>query len=57
MASFEMSAKKLVRLGSMGLTREPKENWPKQYYYSDDNANKAFVLFLAGYSLGKSNIE
>jgi len=50
---FESNAKKLVNLGSMGLTKEPKENWVKQQYYADGNANNAFKMFLHGVSLGK----
>jgi len=53
MSVFEQNAKKLVNLGSMGLTREPKENWSKQLYYCDGNANNAFKMFLHGVSLGK----
>lgn len=54
MEIFEKNAKKLVNLGSMGLTKEPKENWGKQLYYSDGNANNAFKMFLHGVSYGKS---
>jgi hypothetical protein len=53
MSVFEQNAKKLVNLGSMGLNREPKENWSKQLYYCDGNANNAFKMFLHGVSLGK----
>lgn len=53
MADFEKYAKQEVRTGSMGLTKEEKENWKRQDYYSDGMANYAFKLFLAGYSLGK----
>ena len=53
MSVFEQNAKKLVNLGSMGLTRETKENWSKQLYYCDGNANNAFKMFLHGVSLGK----
>jgi len=54
MKSFELSAKQIVRSGSMGLTKEPKENWGKQQYYSDGNVNEAFKMFLFGVSFGKS---
>ena len=50
---FEKNAKKLVSLGSQGLTREPKENWINQNYYCDGNANNAFKMFQHGVSLGK----
>lgn len=53
MADFEKTAKELVRMGNQGLKREPKENWKRQYYYTDGNANNAFKMFLQGYSLGK----
>jgi hypothetical protein len=52
--SFERYAKENVRMGSMGLSREPKENWIKKWYYSDGLANEAFKLFIVGYSLGKT---
>ncbi len=54
MESFEKYAKSNIRTGSMGLTREPKGNWERQWYYSDGLANEAFKLFIAGYSLGKA---
>jgi len=53
MQVFESNAKKLVSMGHMGLTKEPKENWEKQIYYSDGNVNNAFKMFLNGVSLGK----
>jgi len=53
MSVFEKSAKKLVNLGSQGLTREEKSNWINQCYYCDGNANNAFKMFLHGVSLGK----
>jgi len=54
MNSFENYAKKNVRTGTMGFIREPKENWKKQWYYSDGLVNAAFKSFIAGYSLGKT---
>ncbi len=54
MENFEKYAKQNIRMGSMGLTREEKENWKRGWYYSDGLANEAFKLFLVGYSLGKS---
>jgi hypothetical protein len=54
MTAFEKNATQWVRLGSMGLTKEPKENWTKQLYYCDGNANNAFKMFLVGVSLGKT---
>ena len=54
MKEFEKNAKKLVNLGSMGLAKEDKENWAKQLYYCDGNANNAFKMFLFGVSLGKT---
>jgi hypothetical protein len=53
MAVFEKNAKKLVSIGAMGLKKEPKENWSKQLYYCDGNANNAFKMFLNGVMLGK----
>lgn len=53
MTEFEKQAKHLVRTGSQGLKKEPKESWKSQVYYTDGNANNAFKMFLAGYSLGK----
>jgi len=53
MADFERYAKGEIRTGSMGLAKEPKENWEKRSYYSDGVANEAFKIFLGGYSLGK----
>lgn len=53
MEVFEKNAKKLVSMGNQGLTREDKEKWPKQNYYSDGNVNNAFKMFLHGVSLGK----
>jgi len=52
--AFEKYAKKNLRTGSMGLAREPKENWKNRNYYSDGIANEAFKMFQAGYSLGKT---
>ena len=53
MDAFEKIAKKIIRTGSQGLTRENKENWVNKYYYCDGSANEAFILFLNGYSFGK----
>ncbi len=53
METFERYAKENVRGGHMGLTKEPKESWEKQVYYSDGVTNEAFKIFLGGYSLGK----
>ena len=55
MADFEKYAKKNIRMGSMGLIKEPKENWHKQWYYSDGVVNEAFKIFMVGYSRGKSD--
>jgi hypothetical protein len=38
----------------MGLSKEPIENWKKQQYYCDGNANNAFKMVLFGVSLGKT---
>ena len=54
MEGFEKYAKKLVSLGIQGLQKEPKENWDKQQYYCDGNANNAFKMFLFGVSFGKT---
>lgn len=54
MDAFEKYAKGNVRMGHQGLTKEPKENWQRRWYYSDGLANDAFKLFMAGYSLGKT---
>ena len=54
MKIFEAYAKEHVRVGTMGFKREPKENWKKQWYYSDREANNAFKVFLCGYSFGKT---
>ncbi len=53
MSMFEKYAKKEVRCGSVGLLREPRENWPRQYY-CDGNVNEAFRHYLNGYALGKA---
>ncbi len=53
MEAFEKNAKNLVRMGSQGLKREDKENWTRQYYYCDGEANNAFKLFLLGVQFGK----
>ena len=47
---FESYAKKNLR---GRLDREPVENWPKQWYYSDGTTNEHFKLFLVGYSAGR----
>ena len=54
MDAFEKDAKKLVSLGSQGLNREEKEQWQKQRYYCDGNANNAFKMFLLGVSFGRT---
>jgi hypothetical protein len=54
MEMFEKTAKDFVQFGSMGLTREPIDNWIRTHYYSDGNANEAFKIFLIGMSYGKS---
>lgn len=54
MEVFEKNAAKLVSMGASGLQKESKENWPKQQYYCDGNANNAFKMFLLGVSLGKT---
>ena len=51
---FERTSSKIIRTGNMGFIREPKENWIRQLYYSDGIANQSFLIFLSGYSLGKS---
>jgi hypothetical protein len=53
MNEFEKIAKKLVSIGSQGLSREPKELWDKQHYYCDGNANNAFKMFLNGVMFGR----
>lgn len=53
MDNFERYAKKNIMVGSMGFTKEAKDNWQRQNYYCDGVANNAFKLFLVGYSLGK----
>ena len=53
MECFEKEAKHLIRMGSQGLKREEKENWKRQVYYCDGEANDAFKMFLFGVSLGK----
>lgn len=55
MDHFEIVAKKLIRSGMQGFKREDKELWSKKIYYTDGEVNKAFVIFLNGYSYGKSN--
>ena len=57
MEAFEKYASKNIRFGSVGLLREPKKNWHRQWYYSDGVANEAFKSFLVGYSFGKSFAE
>jgi hypothetical protein len=54
MENFEKNAKQLISLGAMGLSKEPIENWKKQQYYCDGNANNAFKMVLFGVSLGKT---
>jgi hypothetical protein len=54
MKAFEANAQKWISLGSMGLTKEPKESWLNQQYYCDGNANNAFKMFLIGVSFGKT---
>ena len=56
---FEKTARKLLRFGSQGLKRTSNEdimNGSKSYY-DDGIANNAFIVFLAGVSLGKSLYE
>lgn len=50
---FEKSAKSLIRIGHLGFTKEPKENWINQFYYCDGNVNDSFKIFLSGVSLGR----
>ena len=54
MNHFEKCAKKNIRTGSQGFSREDKEVWVKQRYYLDGNVNDFFIIFLIGYSLGKT---
>lgn len=53
MEVFESNAKKHIRFGEMGLSKEPKDLWVNQQYYCDGNVNSSFKMFLAGVSLGK----
>lgn len=53
MTDFEKNAKRFVNLGSMGIARENKENWVKQFYYCDGNANNAFKIYLKGVYSGR----
>lgn len=57
MEVFEKNAKDLVRMGSMGLKKEQKENWKNQIYYCDGNVNQSFILFLNGVSFGKTLVD
>jgi hypothetical protein len=41
-------------MGSMGLTKEPKENWIRLAYYCDGSINDQFVSFMSGYSYAKN---
>lgn len=54
MAHFERMSKNFIRTGKSGFQKEHKENWVKQCYYCDGVANEAFIVFLNGYSYGKS---
>jgi hypothetical protein len=55
MSQFEKDAKNFyIRVGSQGLKREDKNNWERKKYYCDGEANKAFILYLLGVSLGKT---
>ena len=49
--------KEFVRFGSQGLKKEDKEQWHRQVYYCDGNANEAFKIFLNGVSYGKSLVS
>lgn len=53
MEVFEKNAKKLVSMGSQGLTKESKDNWVNKHYYCDGNVNNSFIMFLHGVQLGK----
>lgn len=57
MDHFEKHASKMIRTGSQGFTRASKDEWQKQRYYNDGEANTAFKIFLFGYSFGKINNE
>jgi hypothetical protein len=54
MGMFEKTSKEFIRFGSQGLKKEDKEQWKRQCYYCDGNANEAFKIFLNGVSFGKS---
>jgi len=59
MNTFERHAKSLVNIGSMGLTKEPKELWKKGSIYCDGNVNNAFKMFSFGvnYGIMESNLN
>lgn len=54
MKSFEMTAKKTIKLGHSGLKREHRDNWKNGFFYTDGRANDAFKIFQSGYSCGRN---
>jgi hypothetical protein len=49
---FENKASKEMYIEG-SLTREDREQWKRQCYYTNGNANNYFKMFLSGYQLGK----
>ena len=53
MSEFDKYAKKEIRMGNMGLTKESKENWERRIYYTDGSMNDSFKIYMAGYMNGR----
>jgi hypothetical protein len=53
MEMFEKTAKSIIRTGSQGYKRAPKELWTSRNYYLDGEVNQAFIMFSAGHSYGR----
>lgn len=56
MALFEKTLLQAVFV-SAKIEREPKENWKKQYYYTNGEVNNLFKVFLWGYQCGKAEYQ
>jgi hypothetical protein len=52
--SFELTRKHLPRTGGSSDDMAPRENWKNRDYYNNGELNAQFLVFLAGYSAGKS---
>ena len=53
MKMFESDAAKFFNVSS-DFTKEDKSLWSKKIYYTNGSVNNSFIVYMFGYSFGKT---